>query len=97
MTRILLMGQDGFMVNSIAPYVATNGQAEIERVVTASICHMKEGIYAQMEDIRAHALPRNAADGIRAILHYQSGWFVHWAEGPPPALRALLLRRPRLM
>jgi len=80
------------MVNSIAPYVAPPGQTEVERVVTASICHMKEGIYAQMEDIRAHSLPHNAADGIRAILHYQSGWFVHWAEGPAPELRALQLR-----
>ncbi len=80
------------MVNSIAPYVAAPGHAEVERVVTASICHMKEGIYAQMEDIRAHSLRHNAVDGIHAILQYQSGWFIHWAEGPSPALRALLLR-----
>jgi len=80
------------MVNSIAPYAAPPGHPEVERVVTASICHIKEGIYAQMEDIRAHSLPHNATDGIRAILHYQSGWFVHWAEGPSPELRDLLLR-----
>jgi hypothetical protein len=86
------MGQDGLMVNSIAPFVATPGHAEVERVVTASICHMKEGIYAQMEDIRAHALRHNAVDGIHAILQYQSGWFIHWAEGPSPAVRALLPR-----
>ncbi len=53
---------------------------------------MKEGIYAQMEDIRAHSLQHNAVDGIHAILQYQSGWFIHWAEGPSPALRALLQR-----
>lgn len=80
------------MVNSIAPYAAPPGHIEVERVVTASICHMKEGIYAQMEDIRAHSLPRNAEGGIHAILHYQSGWFVHWAEGPSAEIRALLLR-----
>jgi hypothetical protein len=80
------------MVNSISPYVAPPGQVEVERVVTASICHMKEGIYAQMEDIRAHSLRNNAVHGIHAILQYQSGWFVHWAEGPAPAVRGLLQR-----
>ena len=92
MTGFLLLRQYRLMVNSIAPYAAPPGEVEVERVVTASICHIKEGIYGQMEDIRTHSLRNNAVDGIHAILHYQSGWFVHWAEGPPSAMRALLVR-----
>jgi len=80
------------MVNSTAPYVASPGHVEVERVVTASICHMKEGIYAQMENIRADSLRLNAVHGIHAVLLYQSGWFLHWAEGPAPAVRGLLQR-----
>lgn len=80
------------MVNSVAPYVASPGQAEVERVVTASICHIREGIFAQMENIRAESLRLNAVHGIHAVLLYQSGWFIHWAEGPAPAVRALLQR-----
>lgn len=80
------------MVNSTAPYVASPGHVEVERVVTASICHVKEGIYAQMENIRADSLRLNAVHGIHAVLLYQSGWFLHWAEGPAPAVRGLLQR-----
>jgi hypothetical protein len=53
---------------------------------------MKEGIYAQMENIRADALRLNAVHGIHAVLLYQSGWFLHWAEGPSPAVRGLQQR-----
>lgn len=80
------------MVNSVSPYGASPGHAEVERVVTASICHMKEGIYAQMENIRSDSLRLNAVHGIHAVLLYQSGWFLHWAEGPAPAVRGLLQR-----
>jgi hypothetical protein len=92
LTGILLLVQDGPMVKSISPYGASPGHAEVERVMTASICHMKEGIYAQMENIRADSLRLNAVHGIHAVLLHQSGWFLHWAEGPAPALRALLQR-----
>jgi hypothetical protein len=80
------------MVNSLLPDGAAPGHAEVERVVTASICHMKEGIYAQMENIRADSLRLNAVHGIHAVLLYQSGWFLHWAEGPAPAVRGLQQR-----
>lgn len=80
------------MVNSLLPYGAVPAYHEVERVVTASICHMKEGIYAQMENIRADSLRLNPVHGIHAVLLYQSGWFLHWAEGPAPAVRGLLQR-----
>ncbi len=78
------------MVNSVAPYVASSGQVEVERVVTASICHIREGIFAQMENIRAASLRNNAMHDIHAVLLHQSGWFVHWVEGPAPSVRSLL-------
>lgn len=80
------------MVNSAAPYAAASGETEVERVVTATTCHIKEGIYAQMENIRAASLRHNADQGIHGVLVYQSGWFVHWAEGPPGAVQDLVQR-----
>lgn len=78
------------MVNSVAPYVASPGHVEVERVVTASICHIREGIFSQMENIRAASLQNNAIHDIRAVLLHQSGWFLHWMEGPAPSVRGLL-------
>ena len=49
-------------------------------------------VYATMEDIREHALRHNPAVGIHVALLYQSGWFLHWAEGPKQAVRTLFDR-----
>ncbi|WP_431096838.1 BLUF domain-containing protein [Polaromonas aquatica] len=80
------------LVGNAAPYVAAPGEMEVERVVTASMCNMKEGIFAQMEKIRADSLRNNTPHGIHVVLHYQSGWFVHWVEGPAAAVRDLMQR-----
>jgi hypothetical protein len=58
----------------------------VARIVYASrstICH---SIYNEMEKIRASALQHNEPQGISTALLYQAGWFVHWKEGPGPAL-----------
>ncbi|SFU33431.1 Sensors of blue-light using FAD [Polaromonas sp. YR568] len=78
------------MVNSVAPYEATPEHIEVERVITASICHVREGIFAQMENIRAASLRNNAIHDIHAVLLHQSGWFLHWVEGPSQSVRGLL-------
>ena len=51
-----------------------------------------DGMYVQMEKIRASALRHNGGAHVHAILVAQSGWFVHWFEGPAPAVRELLER-----
>lgn len=80
------------MVNKAAPFVAGPGEVEVERVVTASMSTLKEAIFGEMERIRARALQKNDPQEIHAVLHYQSGWFVHWAEGPKTALAELMRR-----
>lgn len=75
---------------NVAPYVAAPGETEVDRVVTASMCNMREGIFAQMENIRTESLRHNTPLGLHVVLHYQSGWFVHWVEGPSAAVQDLL-------
>lgn len=51
-----------------------------------------EGLFAQMQDIRQSSLRHNAPLNIHAALVCQSGWFVHWIEGPGNTARELLDR-----
>lgn len=74
------------------PFAAHPDEEEVERVICASQVNERQGVYATMEDIRAHALRHNPAVGIHVALLYQSGWFLHWAEGPKQAVRALFER-----
>ena len=74
------------------PFAAHPDEEEVERVICASQVNERQGVYATMEDIRAHALRHNPAVGIHGALLYQSGWFLHWAEGPKQAVRALFDR-----
>jgi hypothetical protein len=46
-------------------------------------------MYVQMERIRSSALRHNRAERVHAVLVAQSGWFVHWMEGPAAAVQAL--------
>lgn len=71
---------------------AAPGEDEVDRVVCASLASDTNAVYVQMEKIRASALRHNRAGHIHAVLVYQSGWFVHWFEGPAPAVRELLDR-----
>jgi hypothetical protein len=66
--------------------------AEVERMVIASLVSRPDAPYAEMERIRQDAIRRNEGDGIHAALVCQSGWFLHWIEGPGPAVRALAQR-----
>lgn len=68
------------------------GEEEVARVICASVVSNASNVYAMMEDIRATAMRRNPAQGIHTALLYQSGWFLHWAEGPVGAVTALFER-----
>lgn len=74
------------------PYEAHPGEDEVERVICASVATDRNEVYATMERIRERALRHNPAAGIHVALLYQSGWFLHWAEGPKAAVRALFDR-----
>ncbi|MBK6927439.1 MAG: BLUF domain-containing protein [Comamonadaceae bacterium] len=80
------------MHSRLPPLEAQPGEEEVERVICASLAWDRNGVYATMEDIREHALRHNPAVGIHVALLYQSGWFLHWAEGPKQAVRTLFDR-----
>lgn len=61
-------------------------------MICASQSREREQIYSTMESIREQALRHNPALGIHTALGWQSGWFIHWAEGPIDGLRALFDR-----
>jgi hypothetical protein len=67
-------------------------QGEVDRIVCASVATQAEGVYAQMESIRASELKHNEPLGLHAVLLHLSGWFVHWLEGPHDAVRQTLRR-----
>lgn len=74
------------------PFAAGPGEDEVERVICASLAANRDNIYATMEEIRECALRHNPAARIHVALIYQSGWFLHWAEGPREAVNALFQR-----
>jgi hypothetical protein len=71
---------------------AAPGEEEIDRVVCASLASDTTAVYVQMERIRSSSLRHNGAGHVRAVLVYQSGWFLHWFEGPAAEVRELLDR-----
>lgn len=64
--------------------------AEVERVVFASIVANMQGVYGEMERIRESAMRHNKRAGIHAGLLCRSGWFLMWLEGPKDALQELI-------
>jgi hypothetical protein len=68
------------------------GDLEVERLVVASVATRSEGMFQEMERIRATALRHNPAAGVHAVLVYLSGWFIYWAEGPPATALPLVKR-----
>ncbi|MGE0333450.1 MAG: BLUF domain-containing protein [Ramlibacter sp.] len=80
------------MVHPPTPYGAHADDEEVERVICASMASSANGLFAQMEAIRQSSLRHNAALGVHAVLISQSGWFIHWVEGPGDAVGKLLAR-----
>lgn len=80
------------MLLSVPPFAAGPGEQEVERLICASVVSDNTSVYDQMEQIRDASMRHNPPLGLHAVLLYQSGWFVYWAEGPGSALRALLER-----
>lgn len=78
------------MEKQVAPFAAGPGEEDVERIVCASMSSIEGSTFAQMEAIRKAAVRNNEAFGIHAVLLLQSGWFLHWAEGPVIAVRGLL-------
>lgn len=70
-------------------------QEEVERIVCASTATSRQDVFEQMMRIRASSVRHNRAPRLHAVLLYQSGWFVHWAEGPGPDLQAMIRRVAR--
>ncbi|WP_186510883.1 BLUF domain-containing protein [Caenimonas sedimenti] len=68
------------------------GPSEVERIIRASMVTRPLSQYSEMERIRVSSMRHNERGGIHAALLYQSGWYVHWAEGPGDMLRELLAR-----
>jgi hypothetical protein len=66
--------------------------AEVERIITASQLSSAVAPYAELERIRHASMKHNEPEGIHAALLCQSGWYVHWIEGPGPAARELAAR-----
>lgn len=75
-----------------AAYPATPGQQEVDRVICASRATDTQNVYATLEAIRDRALHHNPQLDIHAALMYQSGWFLHWAEGPHRSVAELFGR-----
>lgn len=67
-------------------------EEEVARVICASVVSDATGVYATMENIRESALRHNPKQDIHTALLYQSGWFLHWAEGPNGAVTNMLER-----
>lgn len=67
----------------------------VDSVVYASRACFEGTPLAQVRHIGASAAARNAAMGVASTLLYQSGWFVHWLEGPGPAIDQVLTRIAR--
>lgn len=67
----------------------------VDSVVYASRACFEGTPLAQVRHIGASAAARNAAMGVASTLLYQSGWFVHWLEGPGTALDQVLTRIAR--
>jgi len=67
-------------------------EEEVARVICASVVSDANNVYATMEDIRDSAMRHNVKQGIHTALLYQSGWFLHWAEGPVGAVSTLFDR-----
>ncbi|MBX3653902.1 MAG: BLUF domain-containing protein [Ramlibacter sp.] len=80
------------MSRPLPPYAAGAGDQEVERIICASMTTGSDGLFAQMEAIRASALRHNPPLGLHAVLLCQAGWFVHWAEGPHGSTGALMAR-----
>jgi hypothetical protein len=62
---------------------------DIERIICASVLTRPQAPYAEMERIRQTSMRHNQRLAIHAALMCQSGWYVHWMEGPGPAVRAM--------
>src|SRR5450830_888511 len=58
----------------------------VDSVVSASRARFEGTPLAQVRHTGAAAAARNADMGVASTLLYQSGWFVHWLEGPRTAL-----------
>src|SRR5450830_1745181 len=67
----------------------------VDSVVYASRACFEGTPLAQVRHIGAAAAARNADMGVASTLLYQSGWFVHWLEGPRTALDQVLTRIAR--
>jgi len=67
----------------------------VDSVVYASRACFEGTPLAQVRHIGASAAARNTAMGVASTLLYQSGWFVHWLEGPGPAIDQVLTRIAR--
>jgi len=74
------------------PPVRRPVEAEVDRVVCASVVSNLQGVYAEMERIRESAMRHNRRAHIHTALLCRSGWFVYWMEGPTQPLRELLDR-----
>ena len=71
------------------PPAVADGEQDIERIICASVLTRPQAPYAEMERIRQTSIPINQRLGIHAALLCQSGWYVHWIEGPGDAVRAM--------
>ena len=78
------------MTLPLPPYIAGPGGQEVERIISASVATSTARVYEQMEQIREFSIRRNLPLGVHAALLYQSGWFVHWVEGPGATVRDLM-------
>lgn len=67
----------------------------VDSVVYASRACFEGTPLAQVRHIGTSAAARNTAMGVASTLLYQSGWFVHWLEGPGPAIDQVLTRIAR--
>ncbi len=78
------------MLQPLPPYIAGPGGQDVERIISASVATSTASVYEQMEQIREFSMRRNLPLGVHAALLYQSGWFVHWVEGPGATVRDLM-------
>ena len=67
-------------------------EPDVERTISASEVTDSHVSYADLERIRESSVRQNKPEGVHAALLCQSGWYLHWIEGPSEAVRATMHR-----
>ncbi len=80
-----------FPVNQYDDTTHSRGE-RVARLMYATLSSLTHSVFEEINNIRVHAMDRHQTDMVNVALLYQNGWFMHWMEGPPRSVRAVLNR-----